>query len=193
MTNSPNPPIFVWYNAFNPQQHSSQHNIHLEKASVLFNLGALCTNIGISCNLTTNQGRLLAEGALNDASFWFFLLLKLEAEKASATMDLSVICVRFLRETIIHQLADFKYEGPRSRPRSRSDLSSFYGRPVAQHYHDAYDMSVNDAPCWIPGIVTLNPCFKMDVKHHAWTFSAGLALSRLRMEILWPTFRGSNS
>ncbi|XP_052111947.1 vacuolar-sorting protein BRO1 [Arachis duranensis] len=41
MNASPNPPIFVWYNAINPQQHSSQHNIHLEKASVLFNLGRL--------------------------------------------------------------------------------------------------------------------------------------------------------
>ncbi|MED6192519.1 hypothetical protein PIB30_010724 [Stylosanthes scabra] len=38
MTNSPNPPIFIWYNSFNPQQHSCQHNIHLEKASVICSL-----------------------------------------------------------------------------------------------------------------------------------------------------------
>ncbi|XP_020970064.1 uncharacterized protein LOC107624367 [Arachis ipaensis] len=89
MNATPNPPIFVWYNAINPQQDSSQHNIHLEKASVLFNLGALCTHIALSCDLTTIQGRRLAMDALNDASSWFSLLSMFESRKASGTIDLS--------------------------------------------------------------------------------------------------------
>ncbi|RYR24160.1 hypothetical protein Ahy_B02g057660 isoform D [Arachis hypogaea] len=92
MTTSPNPPIFVWYNAFNPQQDSSQHNIHLEKASVLFNLGALSTHITLSCDLSAVQGYRLAMDALYDASYWFSILWKLEAENASATIDL-LLCV----------------------------------------------------------------------------------------------------
>ncbi|XP_072064241.1 glucose-6-phosphate 1-dehydrogenase, cytoplasmic isoform-like [Arachis hypogaea] len=82
MTTSPNPPIFVWYNAFNPHQDSSQHNIHLEKASVLFNLGAFGSHIALSCDLTTLQGQRIAINALHDAAYWF-LILTHEAEKVS--------------------------------------------------------------------------------------------------------------
>ncbi|XLR60090.1 hypothetical protein S83_010762, partial [Arachis hypogaea] len=89
MNASPNPPIFVWYNAINPQQHSSQHNIHLEKASVLFNLGAIGTHIAVSFDLTTIQGRRFAKDALMNASRWFYLLSKFESRKASGTIDLS--------------------------------------------------------------------------------------------------------
>ncbi|XLR70441.1 hypothetical protein S83_021113 [Arachis hypogaea] len=85
MDASPNPPIFVWYNAINPQQHSSQHNIHLEKASVLFNLGALCTRLALSCDLTPIHGRRLATDALNDASSWFSLLSTFESCNAPLT------------------------------------------------------------------------------------------------------------
>ncbi|KAL4336738.1 hypothetical protein AHAS_Ahas12G0040200 [Arachis hypogaea] len=96
MTTSPNPPIFVWYNAFNPHQDSSQHNIHLEKASVLFNLGAFGSHIALSCDLTTLQGQRIAINALHDAAYWF-LILTHEAEKASATIDLTISCAQILR------------------------------------------------------------------------------------------------
>ncbi|XLR09829.1 hypothetical protein S83_037767 [Arachis hypogaea] len=123
MTTSPNPPIFVWYNAFNPQQDSSQHNIHLEKASVLFNLGALSTHITLSCDLSAVQGYRLAMDALYDASYWFSILWKLEAENASATIDLSVNCVQMLREMIAAQIADLTWKCPHSH----SDGSSLAG------------------------------------------------------------------
>nr|XP_025615989.1 vacuolar-sorting protein BRO1 isoform X3 [Arachis hypogaea] len=103
MTSSSNPPIFVWYNAFNPQQNPSQHNIHLEKASVLFNLGALGSHIALSCDLTTIQGQRIAIDALHDASYWF-LLVTHEAEKASATIDLSISCTQMLHEIISAQV-----------------------------------------------------------------------------------------
>ncbi|RYR24166.1 hypothetical protein HN873_038415 [Arachis hypogaea] len=131
MTTSPNPPIFVWYNAFNPQQDSSQHNIHFEKASVLFNLGALSTQVALSCDFTTIQGHRLANDALNDASHWF-LKLSLEAEKASATIDLSVNCAKMLREIVSAQIADLDWNFPHSCS-VRSSL------PVTLLYQRAYD------------------------------------------------------
>ncbi|RYR24333.1 hypothetical protein Ahy_B02g057833 [Arachis hypogaea] len=58
------PIIFVWYDAFNPEHEngvSSQRNsIQLEKAAVLFNLGAIYSQIGASCDRTTALGRHLA-------------------------------------------------------------------------------------------------------------------------------------
>ncbi|XP_015948079.1 uncharacterized protein LOC107473066 [Arachis duranensis] len=134
MNTSPNPPIFVWYNAFNPQQDSSQHNIHFEKASVLFNLGALSTQVALSCDLTTIQGHRLAKDALNDALHWFSKLSH-EAEKASATIELSVNCANMLREIISAQIADLDWNFPHSCS-VRSSSS-----PALLLYQKAYDLS----------------------------------------------------
>ncbi|MED6170711.1 hypothetical protein PIB30_033678 [Stylosanthes scabra] len=112
------------------------HNIHLEKASVLFNLGAVCNNISLSCDLTTIQGHCVAMDALNDASYWFYLLLKLDTKKASATIDLPVDCIQMLHKIITAQIADLK----ENYPRSHSDGSSFPGYPVTLHYRKVYDL-----------------------------------------------------
>ncbi|QHN84288.1 hypothetical protein HN51_038845 [Arachis hypogaea] len=127
MNASPNPPIFVWYNAINPQQDSSQHNIHLEKASVLFNLVALCTHIALSCDLTTIHGHRLAIDALNDAlhrSLWLWL----ESEKASGTIDLSEQYSRVINDEIL------RLRSKLSHP--QSDVSSLPEYPAS-----AYDPS----------------------------------------------------
>ncbi|MED6110255.1 hypothetical protein PIB30_041217 [Stylosanthes scabra] len=109
---SPNPPIFVWYNAFNPQEHSSQHNIHLEKASVIFNLGVLCTRIALSCDLTTIQGQRVAMDALNDASSWFTLRMISEVRKASGTIDLSQPFIEMMGNLVVH--LKYKFPHPQS-------------------------------------------------------------------------------
>ncbi|KAL4372585.1 uncharacterized protein [Arachis hypogaea] len=126
MNASPNPPIFVWYNAINPQQHSSQHNIHLEKASVLFNLGALCTYIALSCDLTTVQGRRLAMDALKDASYWFHQLAMFESRKASGTIDVS----RYYIHVLDFQFLDLELKFRVPQP----DEPSLSGYPVSAYY-----------------------------------------------------------
>ncbi|MED6196091.1 hypothetical protein PIB30_044074 [Stylosanthes scabra] len=139
ISESPNPPIFVWYNAFNPQENSSQHNIHLEKASILFNLGALCTQIAASCNLTTIQGYRVAIDALSETSHWF-LTLQLEAKKASATtIDLSVDCAKMMCEIISAEISDLKW----NFPHPQSDRLTLPGYPVSLLYRKAYDLSTS--------------------------------------------------
>ncbi|XP_052119129.1 uncharacterized protein LOC107472272 [Arachis duranensis] len=133
MNASPNPPIFVWYNAINPQQHSSQHNIHLEKASVLFNLGALCTHIAISCDLTTIQGRRLAMDALNDASHWFYQLSVFESLKASGTIDLSEHYIHMIKLQFHDLESKFRVPQP--------DEPSLSGYPASP-----YDPSTSGPP-----------------------------------------------
>ncbi|XLU18049.1 hypothetical protein S245_054115 [Arachis hypogaea] len=121
MNASPNPPIFVWYNAINPQQHSSQHNIHLEKASVLFNLGALCTRISLSCDFTTIHGFRLAMDALNDASRWLTRLSYCESRLASGTFDLS----EHYTKTINNQFRNLKSMFPRPQSSPRYAYSAY--------------------------------------------------------------------
>ncbi|XLT22712.1 hypothetical protein HN873_054004 [Arachis hypogaea] len=122
MNASPNPPIFVWYNAINPQQDCSQHDIHLEKASVLFNLAALCTHIALSCDLTTIQGHCLAVDALNDALHWLKKLI-FPSKKASGTIDLSELYTRAINNEIVSLKSKF--------PHPQCDVSSSPGYPAA--------------------------------------------------------------
>ncbi|QHN84285.1 hypothetical protein HN873_053965 [Arachis hypogaea] len=129
---SPNPPIFVWYNAINPQQDSSQPNIHLEKASVLFNLAALCTHIAVSCDLTTIHGHRLAMDALNDALHWLSLLRFESYNKACGTIDLSEQYTRMIKNGI----ASLKLKFP--HPQSVTPYDRSRSGPLAERrpqYH----------------------------------------------------------
>ncbi|KAL4305117.1 hypothetical protein AHAS_Ahas16G0046200 [Arachis hypogaea] len=142
MNASPNPPIFVWYNAINPQQHSSQHNIHLEKASVLFNLGSLCTHIALSCDFTTIHGFRLATDALNEASRWFSRLTASDSRMASGTIDLSEHYIRM----IDFQLPDLKSKFP--RPQSDESSSRRYAA------YSAYNPMTYELLAYDPSDVT---------------------------------------
>ncbi|MED6181943.1 hypothetical protein PIB30_024132 [Stylosanthes scabra] len=136
---SQNPLTFVWYNAFNPQESSSHGNIRLEKASILFNLGALCTHIAASCDLTTIQGYRLAIDALNEASHWFQTLQHEAMLAATTTIDLSVDCVKMLLEIISAEISDSKWNFP--HPQSDRLLSPGY--PVSVLYRKAYALSTS--------------------------------------------------
>ncbi|MED6196092.1 hypothetical protein PIB30_044075 [Stylosanthes scabra] len=137
-----NPLTFVWYDAFNPQEKDSRDNIinrtnsiYLEKASVLFNLGALCTHIAASCDITTIQGYGVAIDALNEASHWFQSVS--QTLHTATTTDLSFECVKMLLEIISAQISDTKL----NFPHSQSDRLSLPEYPVSVLYRKAYDMS----------------------------------------------------
>ncbi|XP_057720688.1 uncharacterized protein LOC130935126 [Arachis stenosperma] len=149
MNASPNPPIFVWYNAINPQQDSSQHNIHLEKASVLFNLGALCTRIALSCDLTTAHGRHLAMDALNDASSWFSLLSTFESPNASGTIDLSERYIHMIRNHFPGLKSKFCFPPLSGYPASTNDPWSEVTQKFLLGYCNAHSLLqwVCEAPC----------------------------------------------
>ncbi|XLR29356.1 hypothetical protein HN51_023624 [Arachis hypogaea] len=89
------PIIFVWYDAFSSEHQngvSSQRNsLQLEKAAVIFNLGAICSQIWASCDRTTALGRHLAMDAFNAAANFFFKLWKVFAKDVSATLDLTLL------------------------------------------------------------------------------------------------------
>ncbi|RYQ79144.1 hypothetical protein Ahy_Scaffold6g107847 [Arachis hypogaea] len=163
MNASPNPPIFVWYNAINPQQDSSQHNIHLEKASVLFNLGALCTHIALSCDLTTIQGRRLAMDALNDALHWFYQLF------ASGTIDLSEHYIHMIKLQFHDLESKFRVPQPDKPSLSGYPISAYYpstsGPPLA--YDPSSDVTQQfvlgyyNAHSLLQGVCQAAPCLDL--------------------------------
>ncbi|MED6124119.1 hypothetical protein PIB30_056079 [Stylosanthes scabra] len=70
------PMVFYWYDAFDNSVSSQGNSIQLEKASVLFNLGAICSQIGANFDRTTPLGRHLAMDAFNDAAKFYLKLLE---------------------------------------------------------------------------------------------------------------------
>ncbi|XP_057722002.1 pH-response regulator protein palA/RIM20-like [Arachis stenosperma] len=169
MNASPNPPIFVWYNAINPQQHSSQHNIHLEKASVLFNLAAICTHIALSCDLTTVQGRRLAMDAKKEASHWFYLMSTFESRKASGTIDVSRHYFHVLDFHFHHLELMFRVPQPDEPSLSGYPVSAYYpstsGPPLA--YDPSSDVTqqfvlgYSNAHSRLQGVCRAAPCLDL--------------------------------
>ena len=105
---------FVWYDAFKQKQKASQQNIHLEKAAVLFNLGAVYSQMGLSFDRATVEGRRQAIHAFIAAAGSFAFLRDNAATKASmgtsTTVDLSVECVGMLERLMLAQAQECVFE-----------------------------------------------------------------------------------
>lgn len=105
---------FVWYDAFKNRQKASQQNIHLEKAAVLFNLGAVYSQIGLSYDRSTVDGRRLASHAFIAAAGAFAFLRDNAATKASigssTTVDFSVECAGMLERLMLAQAQECVFE-----------------------------------------------------------------------------------
>ncbi|CAJ1977446.1 unnamed protein product [Sphenostylis stenocarpa] len=110
---------FVWFDAFKPKQKASQQNIHLEKASVLFNLGAVYSQIGMSFDRSTVDGRRLASHAFIAAAGSFAFLRDNASMEASVgnstTVDLSVECAGMLEKLMLAQAQECVFENTIAR------------------------------------------------------------------------------
>lgn len=47
--------FFTWSNAFGKQDSVSSHNLGFEKASVLFNLAAIYSHLGVDCGISSEE------------------------------------------------------------------------------------------------------------------------------------------
>lgn len=105
---------FLWYDAFKQKQKATQQNIHLEKAAVLFNLGATYSQIGLGYDRTTVDGRRQASHAFIAAAGAFAYLRDNESSKASigqsTTVDVSVECVSMLERLMLAQAQECVFE-----------------------------------------------------------------------------------
>ena len=105
---------FTWHDAFKGKQKASQQNIHLEKAAVLFNLGAVQSQIGLSFDRSSIEGQRQASHAFIAAAGAFAFLRDNESAKASlggsATVDVSVECAGMLERLMLAQAQECVFE-----------------------------------------------------------------------------------
>eukprot|EP00252_Welwitschia_mirabilis_P019453 TRINITY_DN4515_c0_g1_i1.p1 TRINITY_DN4515_c0_g1~~TRINITY_DN4515_c0_g1_i1.p1 ORF type:complete len:888 (+),score=181.72 TRINITY_DN4515_c0_g1_i1:183-2846(+) len=131
---------FTWHDAFNPKKKASQQNIHLEKAAIAFNLGALHSQIALAADRTSPQGLKTACNAFQAAAGAFAFLRDNISMKASAgpcTLDVSVECAGMLERLMLAQAQECFFEKvvADSKPNS---LCSKVARQVSLYYEEAF-------------------------------------------------------
>ncbi|XP_010527752.1 PREDICTED: ALG-2 interacting protein X [Tarenaya hassleriana] len=131
---------FIWYDAFKPKQKATQQNIHLEKAAVLFNLGAIYSQIGLSYDRTTIDGRRQASHAFIAAAGTFAFLRDNESTKASigqsTSVDVSVECVGMLERLMLAQAQECVFENTIAKG-STPGVCAKISRQVGLYYEEA--------------------------------------------------------
>ncbi|XP_076947296.1 vacuolar-sorting protein BRO1-like [Bidens hawaiensis] len=131
---------FTWYDAFKSKQKAVQQNIHLEKAAVLFNLGAVYSQIGLGFDRMSVEGRRQAVQAFIAAAGAFAYLRDNESVKAgvgsSTTVDLSVECAGMLERLMLAQAQECVFENSIAKG-SSSGVCSKISRQVGLYYEEA--------------------------------------------------------
>ncbi|PSS19317.1 ALG-2 interacting protein like [Actinidia chinensis var. chinensis] len=139
---------FTWHDAFKGKQKASQQNIHLEKAAVLFNLGAVQSQIGLSFDRSSIEGRRQASHAFIAAAGAFAFLRDNESAKAalggSATVDVSVECAGMLERLMLAQAQECVFENSIAKG-STPGVCAKISRQVGIYYEETV-AALNVAP-----------------------------------------------
>ncbi|XP_043701088.1 vacuolar-sorting protein BRO1-like isoform X2 [Telopea speciosissima] len=104
---------FTWYDAFKNKNKASQQNIHLEKAAVLFNLGAVHSQIALSVDRSTPSSRMQASHSFMASAGAFAFLRDNASMKASigqSTVDISAECAGMLERLMLAQAQECVFE-----------------------------------------------------------------------------------
>ncbi|XP_047340914.1 vacuolar-sorting protein BRO1-like [Impatiens glandulifera] len=139
---------FIWHDAFKNKQKASQQNIHLEKAAVLFNLGAVQSQAGLTYDRSSIEGRRLASHAFIAAAGAFAFLRDNESSKASigssTTVDISVECAGMLERLMLAQAQECVFENTIAKG-STPSVCAKISRQVGIYYEEALG-ALNVAP-----------------------------------------------
>ncbi|GAB2296989.1 bck1-like resistance to osmotic shock [Dionaea muscipula] len=131
---------FTWYDAFKHKNKSSQVNLYLEKAAVVFNLGAVYSQIGLGFDRSTVEGRRQAVHNFASAAGAFAFLRDNVAVKAAAggtaTVDVSVECVGMLERLMLAQAQECVFESTIAKG-STPGVCAKISKQVGIYYEEA--------------------------------------------------------
>ncbi|KAK1266648.1 hypothetical protein QJS04_geneDACA015364 [Acorus gramineus] len=139
---------FTWQDAFKPSRKCAQPNIHLEKAAVLFNLGAVLSQIALNADRSSSDGHglRLACGSFQSSAGAFAFLRDHVAPKVGspATVDISPEAASMLERLMLAQAQECFFEKAVSDAKPPA-LCSKIARQVALYYEEAH-LSLNAPP-----------------------------------------------
>uniref|UniRef100_A0A452YI67 BRO1 domain-containing protein n=2 Tax=Aegilops tauschii subsp. strangulata TaxID=200361 RepID=A0A452YI67_AEGTS len=131
-----------WHDAFKTNKKVSLPSVHLEKAAVLFNLGAVYSQIALAADRTTDVGIRTACGAFQSAAGAFAWLresgVAAKAVAAGATtVDVTPDCAAMLEKLMLAQAQECFFEKVIAGGKPPA-LCSKVARQVGVFYEEAY-------------------------------------------------------
>ncbi|CAM0956645.1 unnamed protein product [Alopecurus aequalis] len=133
---------FTWHDAFKTNKKVNLPSVHLERAAVLFNLGAVYSQIALAADRVTDVGIRTACGAFQSAAGAFALLresgLATKAVAAGATtVDVTPDCAGMLEKLMLAQAQECFFEKVIAGGKPPT-LCSKVARQVGVYYEEAY-------------------------------------------------------
>ncbi|XP_049392811.1 vacuolar-sorting protein BRO1-like [Solanum stenotomum] len=139
---------FTWYDAFKNKLKAAQQNIYLEKAAVLFNLGAVHSQMGLGFDRSSVEGRRQGSHSFIAAAGVFAFLRDNVAMKASMgssnTVDVSVECAGMLERLMLAQAQECVFENSIAKGNTPGVCAKI-SRQVGLFYEEAL-AALNVAP-----------------------------------------------
>ncbi|KAK3266695.1 hypothetical protein CYMTET_24700, partial [Cymbomonas tetramitiformis] len=129
---------FAWYDAFKTGKKTSQHNIHFEKAAILFNLAAVQSQQGVAANRGDPDGLKAALKAFQEAAGSLELLRDVLGMKVGpgATTDISVECTNVLINVLLAQAQECVHEKCLAEDKNPAIVAKV-GKQVSIFYENA--------------------------------------------------------
>ncbi|OVA14237.1 BRO1 domain [Macleaya cordata] len=132
---------FTWYDAFKQKLKAAQQNIHLEKAAILFNLGAVYSQIALAADRSSPNGLKVACNSFMASAGSFAYLRDNASMKASighsSTLDISAECAGMLERLMLAQAQECFFEKVTSEGRTPG-LCAKVSRQVGLYYEEAF-------------------------------------------------------
>uniref|UniRef100_A0A5B7AIC7 Putative ALG-2 interacting protein X n=1 Tax=Davidia involucrata TaxID=16924 RepID=A0A5B7AIC7_DAVIN len=127
---------FTWHDAFKNKQKASQQSIHLEKAAVLFNLGAVHGQIGLTFDRSSIEGRRQASHSFIASAGAFAFLRDTASMGSSMTVDVSVESAGMLERLMLAQAQECVFENTIAKG-STPGVCAKISRQVGLYYEEA--------------------------------------------------------
>ncbi|KAI5055520.1 hypothetical protein GOP47_0029041 [Adiantum capillus-veneris] len=130
---------FTWFDAFKPGKKANQQNIHFEKASIVFNLAAVQSQLALAADRATLNGIKQACNCFQAAAGAFAFLrdnISMKASGNNSTVDISVESAGMLERLMLAQAQECFFEKAISDGKP-SLLCGKLARQVSLYYEEA--------------------------------------------------------
>jgi programmed cell death 6-interacting protein len=132
---------FCWYDIFK-QKRASLYNIHFEKVNVLFNIGAIMSQIALQQNRALDDGIKICSKYLQNAA-GVFTQVREELEKhpeVAVCLDLTTDCLNFLINLMLAQAQECFYEKA-VNANMKSGVLTKLAAQVSEYYEICYNLA----------------------------------------------------
>ncbi|KAK9722599.1 pH-response regulator protein palA/rim20, variant 2 [Basidiobolus ranarum] len=137
---------FTWHNAFTKVKHPEQKNLHYERACILFNIGAMYSQLGQAENRSSSEGLKRACQHFQSAAGVFKYIQEnlLSELRCSPTADMAMPVLNALINLMLAQAQECFWQKA-VKDQMKDTIIAKLAESVANFYDAAYDISSHNA------------------------------------------------